>query len=234
MKIIVRCCGERTEKKCIELAKKQGTVHIVKASPFGETLRQSYKLALEIRQEWIPMIDADVLLSPGVLKKAILHIRKVKKQIFCWDGHTKDKIMIRNRRAGIHIYKTDLIPYAMKFIDDKQLKPESHVRREMQKMGLITYTSKFLFGKHDYEQYYHDLWRKAFSQSQKLAGMIRRSKIVKRWKLLRMRDDDFKVILEAHRQGRMFKGKIQIDSRLNYGARAGIKRLGLREKGRLR
>ncbi len=234
MKIIIRCSGERTEKKCISLAKMQGSVHIIRAIPFGETLRQAYKLATELNQEWVPMIDADVLLSPGTLKKAMQYLKTCRDNIFCLDGKTKDKIFLRKRRAGIHIYRTSMLSYAKKFIDNKQLKPESHVRKEMSKMGYLTVPGPVVFGLHDYEQYYRDLWRKAVMQTQKLAGMIRRSKIPKRWKILALADDDFRVILAAHRHGMEAPRKIRIDSRIDYGSTVGIKRLCLKEKGELK
>ncbi len=236
IKIIVRCCGERTEKRCIQLAKKQGDVFVVKAAPFGETMRRAYKLAIEFNQEWTAMVDADVLLHGGTLIKAIKNLKNSKKKnVFCLDGKTKDKTFMRTRRAGIHIYKTDLLPYAMKFIDDKKLKPESHVRKEMEKLGLKTVTGGgIVFGLHDYEQYYCDLWRKAFAQSRKLAGMVRRSPgIIKKWHMLSLRDADYRVIYEAHKLGRLYKGDIVIDVKKNYGASQGLRSLGIKEKGKL-
>jgi hypothetical protein len=74
MEIIVRASGERTENECIRLASKQGNVHIIRAFPFGESIRQTYKLALTFNQKWTPVIDADVLLNPDVLDKAIKHL----------------------------------------------------------------------------------------------------------------------------------------------------------------
>jgi len=235
MQIIVRSCGERTEQKCIQLAKQHGRAHVVNALPFGETLRQSYELGQTFKQDWIPMVDADVLLYPGTLKTAVTMLKSMNKNIFCWDGSTKDKIMIKKRRAGIHIYRRDLLSQAMQYIEDNQLKPESHVRREMQKNhGAVTHAEGFLFGMHDFEQYYRDLWRKSFAQSRKLAGMIRRNpRILKTWSLMSMRDNDYKVILAAHKLGRTYRGDIVIDARKNYGASSGLKKLGLKEKGRL-
>lgn len=235
MKIIIRSCGERTEQRCIKLAKKHGHVHVVNAIPFGETLRQSYKLGQTFEQLWIPMVDADVLLYPGTLKTAVTMLKSMNNNIFCWDGNTNDKVMIKKRRAGIHIYRRDLLSQAMQYIDDNKLKPESHVRREMKKNhDAVTHSEGLVFGMHDFEQYYRDLWRKSFAQSRKLAGMIRRNPaIIKRWSRLSLRDNDYKVILAAHKQGRTYRGDIIIDARQNYGASSGLKRLGLKEKGRL-
>jgi hypothetical protein len=232
MNIIVRCCGERTEQKCIDLAKKHGTVHVVRARPFGESIRKSYKLALSFKgQKWVPMIDGDVLLIDGNIEKAIKYLNELNdNKIFCLDGKTKDKIMRCTRRAGIHIYRRALLNTAYKYIDNKQLKPESFVRRTMTKNGYKTVTGKIVFGYHDYEQYYCDLWRKSFCQSQKLARKIKKSNIKKKWKLMANKDNDYKVILAAHIAARRFRGKIIIDKNIDFGARDGIKKLNLTEK----
>lgn len=235
MHIIVRCCGERTEKKCIETAAKQGTVHVIKTEPFGKCLQESYKLALKLNQKWIPMIDGDVLLLPGVLEKAIQYLNSQKNNnIFCLDGKTKDKIFMCTRRAGIHIYKTALLSKAIKYINSLELKPESTVRRTMTKQGKITVVGPIVFGYHDYEQYYVDLWRKAFTQTQKLARKIRKSSVRTKWKKRALTDTDFKVILAAHDQGRLYKDKIMIDKRINYGAKEGLEKLRIEEKKELK
>jgi hypothetical protein len=235
MNIIVRCCGERTEKKCIQLAELQGTVHIIRAYPFGESLRQSYKLGMTFKQKWVPMIDADVILLAGSIIKGIkfLNDNDRNRNIFCLDGKTKDKIFLNTRRAGIHIYRRSLLEQALPYIKNTKIKPESHVRRTMVKLGYPTVTGKIVFGYHDYEQYYCDLWRKSFAQTQKLAGKIRKTNIRNKWKKRAETDKDFKVILAAHDQGRLYQDRIIIDKRKNYGAEEGLKRLGIQEKNSL-
>jgi hypothetical protein len=231
--IIVRACGERTERECIKQARKQGTVYVVREHPFGESIRKTYELAIELNQKWMPVIDADVILSPGTLSKAVKWLDGQKKNVFCLDGKTKDKIMMSIRRAGIHIYRTSLLPDAMRYIDDSRVKPESHVRKSMEKHGYKTVVGGIVFGVHDYEQYYVDLWRKSVCQTKKLGGVIRKTNITKKWALLAKRDDDYRVILAAHNHGIKHASKIIIDSRITYGAEEGIAALGLKEKGEM-
>lgn len=235
MKIIVRCCGERTENKCIRLAERQGEVHVVRDFPFGKTIRNSYKLAIELNQKWIPMIDADVLLIDGTLEKAIAELNMISQPVFCLDGKTKDKIMMKKRRAGIHVYRTSLLKKAMMFIDNSHIKPETNVRKKMIALGYPTHQSGIIFGLHDYEQYYQDLWRKAVCQTQKLAGMIKRKpKLLKIWKRKALSDPDYLVIYHAHLYGKRLKEKLVIDARKTYSAKSGINMLKLREKGELK
>lgn len=230
--IIVRCSGERTEKKCIELAEAQGKVHVIKAYPFGECLRQSYRLGAKFTaQKWVPMIDGDVLLINGTINRAIKYLNAQHRKVFCLDGKTKDNILRCVRRAGIHIFRRALLQEAMHYIDDNELKPESTVRRAMGRRGYITVVGQVVFGYHDYEQYYCDIWKKAFCQSQKLRKLIHRKNIKATWKKLAVKNPEFKIVLAAHAAAEKYNQPIVIDRRCDYGANEGLEKLGLKERG---
>lgn len=238
IRIIVRTCGERTTQKCVELCEKQGTTEIIEAVPFGESLRKSYKTAMNYPSKWVCMIDADVLLLPGTLQAAITELNNAdaigKHTYFCLDGFCQDKIMMKRRRAGIHIYRTNLLEQAYKHIDDLQLKPESHVRKSMALEGFPTYSkSSITFGLHDYEQFYADIWRKSVCQTQKLPK--RAIIAAPTWKILSTRtgakkDDDFLVIYEAHKYGIKYNPQIVIDKNVDYDAAVNLARLNITEK----
>ena len=236
MDIIIRSCGERTADRCEELAKQHGNTHTILAVPFSESIWQSYQLAIELDQDWTPIIDADVLLYDGVLETAIKGLQKQPTNVFCLDGKTDDKIFGIPRRAGIHIYRTSMLPTAMNFIAPGKIKPETHIRKEMDKLGGTTCTSKIIFGKHDYEQYYCDLWRKSICQFYKLHGMIEKTKIIDKWKKLSEKDNDFKVILAAHNFAKQYinKNQITIDKKNDYNSNENIEFLGLEEKKEMR
>jgi hypothetical protein len=231
MKIIVRSCGERTTQKCIELAQKQGDVKVITARPFGESIRQTFTEALTYADKWVCVIDADVLLYDGVLQQAIddLEIQK-NKNIFCLDGITLDKIFIKTRRAGIHIYQTKMLEIALKYIQNDKIKPESHVRKTMAAIhNFKTYAKcPIVFGQHDYEQYYSDLWRKAICQSQKLPR--KSAKMKPKWANLKKSDADYLVVYQAHKWASENNPKIIIDADRDYNANENIARLGLQEK----
>lgn len=233
MNIIIRTCGERTTQKCIELAKKQGNVYIISEKPFSEAIKKTYEKAISVGDKWSPVIDADVLLYDDVLQKAIDELNSLPFDIFCLDGKTDDKIFNCPRRAGIHIYKTELLPDALQYITHEHIKPESNVRRQMEKQGKITYTGNIIFGKHDFEQYYCDLWRKSVCQSQKLAKMIKNKNIVQHWQKMQKIDTDFKVILEAHKYGKTLTEQIRIDADETYNAKENLRKLNIKEKAEL-
>lgn len=235
MKIVVRAAGERTEKKCIRLAKKQGQVHVIRAVPFGEAVRQTYLFGKDLNQKWLPVVDADVQLYPGVLRRAISRLNQLPNNLFCLDGKTDDKIFLQKRRAGIHIYRVRYLKKALRFIDNNHIKPESRCRRAMNEIGFKTHTGKVVFGKHDYDQYYRDLWRKAVCQTRKLAGKIRKYPgIKKKWREMSKSDIDFFIIYYAHFYGMKYVDKILIDCRLDFEAEKYLKKLGIVEKGLLK
>lgn len=230
MNIIVRAIGERTEKECIRRCSLQGHVSVVREYPFGESIRKTYKLALSfIGQKWIPVIDADVLLNNDCLKQAVQRLQDKSNNIFCWDGHTNDKIMGKNRRAGVHIYNQNLLERGLRFIDNNHIKPETNVRKKMLQQGFLTYKDqKFIFGLHDYEQYYRDLWRKAICQTKKLAKMTGARPA--KWKKLARKDNDFYVIYEAYKWAKKNNPDILIDARMNFDAKWHLDNLGIEEK----
>jgi hypothetical protein len=229
MKIIVRSIGERTEKECIRRCALQGDVYVIRERPFGKAIKKTYELAMGLQQLWTPVVDADVFLNNDTLRQAIQELGTRSIKTFCLDGKTNDKILMKNRRAGIHIYNNSLLSKAIKYIDDYHIKPESTVRRKMSIDGFPTYVSKIIFGLHDYEQYYRDLWRKAVCQTEKIAGMVGNK--VAKWKKLSRTDKDFFVVYEAHLWGKKNQPKIIIDSECDFQAQLNLQRLGIEEKG---
>ena len=71
MNIIVRAVHERTERECVRRCKLQGHVYVIREYPFGESIRKTYQLAMGFDQQWIPVVDADVLLHNDSLKNAM-------------------------------------------------------------------------------------------------------------------------------------------------------------------
>jgi hypothetical protein len=210
----------------------QGTVHVVRAIPFGECLRQSYALAQTFDDDFVAMVDADVLLLPGTLAAGIAYLRKCRSSVLVLDGVTKDYIMMKKRRAGIHIYRRALLGKAMRYINDAQTKPESHVRKSMARLGHKTVVGKIVFGFHDYEQYYADLWRKAFAQAHKLPKTSRKCR--PKWEKLAKKNPDYRVIIAANLEGEKYRGGVVIDKNWRgYRASEGLKKLRLKEKGEM-
>lgn len=228
MKIIVRASGERTEAECIRRASLEGEVVVVRGlTPFWVALRETYRIGVEFNQPWVPVVDADVLLYQGVIQAAIDSL--IGADYFCLDGKTDDKILVTTRRAGIHIYNRELLPLALQYVRNS-IKPETRVRQVMErKHNGLTYVGDIVFGQHDYEQYYCDLYRKAYLQTVKLGTKVPRYK--SKWRGLAKVDDDYRVIIAGHQAGNARRFKHVFDASQYYAAGGAITRLGLTEKG---
>lgn len=229
VRIIVRTVGERTTDECIRRASLEGDVNVISGqTPFYRVLEETYKLGMTYDQEWVPVVDADVLLTQGKLTAAVKMLSKMDG-VFCLDGKTEDKILRMKRRAGIHIYRRDLLETALQYVSDS-IKPETRARQAMESNhGQRTYVGDIIFGLHDYEQYYRDLYRKAYLQTKKLGGKIGRVK--KKYPMLAQQDNDYKAILAGHRAGTERRYRHVFDASQYYGADEAIASLGLQEKG---
>lgn len=229
MKIIVRGSGERTQAECIRRANEQGHVElIVGVSPFWRALKETYELGMTFDQPWVPVVDADVLLDPGVIEAAVKELSG-SRNVFCLDGLTHDKVLNTVRRAGIHIYNRDLLETALQYATDS-IKPETRARQAMEKYhDQRTHVGRIMFGRHDHEQYYRDLYRTAYLQTVKLRTKL--PKHVKQWRQLAKTDDDYRVIMAAHQAGNEARYRHTFDSTEYYGADQALVELGLIEKG---
>lgn len=231
MKIIVRACGERTAQECIRRTAQIGEVVVIEnVFPFREVLRKTLEIGSSFDQKWVPVIDADVLLKPGSVNQAMRQLRGKEHKVFCLDGLTRDKILNVKRRAGIHIFNRELMPMALDYVRDS-IKPETRVRQSMMGFGYKTYIGGIVFGKHDHEQYFRDIYRKAFIQVRKLGGKIRDLNLDQKWPQLARYDDDYKVVLAARRDSMAGKREIFFDASMYRDlADRAIAELGLKEK----
>ena len=228
----MRSSGERTRDECIRRAALIGEVELIEGvAPFSAVLRETYEIGATFEgQEWVPVIDGDVLLEEGAILRGIEELRG-RRDIFCLDGKTKDKILAKKRRAGIHIYRRELLEAALDYVGES-LKPETRAREAMAlRHRKATFIGEVIYGRHDHEQYYRDLWRKAFIQTQKLRKTLKRRDYIGKWRQLATAgDDDYRVILAAHRAGNREEGTLRFDATENYGALEGLRRLGIEEK----
>jgi hypothetical protein len=161
-------------------------------------------------------------------------IEKRYSDLFCLDGVTDDKVLVCRRRAGVHIYRTELLELAIAYIDNENIKPESTVRYKMNTLGYRTWAGgKLVFGLHDYEQYYRDLWRKSVCQVWKLKSLIEQKGCESEWKRLAESDNDYRVIMAAHEYGlaNVRRDCVMIDVDMDFNAAENLEKMGIEEKG---
>jgi len=164
MKIIIRSIGERTEK-CLFDQLQGEDVAIVSEKPLSNTLKKAFLLAVDSKSAWTLHIDADVLLIPGSLANIYKRLETQEKNVFAVQFLVADALLGDVRYAGNSAYRVDLIPEALGFIDESydKFRPVRHVVKRMEEKGYRFIDQKEeIIGLHDAEQYYRDIYRKAF------------------------------------------------------------------------
>lgn len=212
---IIRTVGERTEELCRKLLEKQITrdnIYIVREIPFTEAVRKTFEMGILENRKWTFVVDADVLVRPGVIEEAINYAEKANKRVFKIEGKVIDKFLDSPREAGTHWYRTELMNHAIGLIPqpDGVIRPETYVRNAMKAKGFPFIKTDILTGLHDFEQYYRDIYRKCFIQAKK--HYERAIKRLPEWEEKAKTDYDYSVALAGFYAGKEYKGNVYIDA----------------------
>jgi hypothetical protein len=230
---VLRSAGERSKELCYRLLCDQlppENIIIIEEYPFTRALRKSFEIGIELRRSWTLCVDADMLLRQNGVK-ALLDLAREGDSLTCQvQGNLFDKLLGKPRRAGPRLYRTSLLPRALACIpaDGAAQRPETNVRDEMALLGYRSIYKKITIGVHDFEQYYRDLYRKAFLHAHKHDPETHRLEPL--WERLADQDIDYQVALHGLHDGREFEGIIPLDVR-RFPREFPIQ--GLKEKGPL-
>ncbi len=217
--IIIRSVGERTEELCEKLIVDQGVdkkdVEIIRETPFSKALEVSFEIGIKRKKKWTFMVDADVLLRENSVNKMIQFAEAQDSNICQIQGYILDKFFGGIRRGGVHIYRTELLPLALKMIPDEgtNVRPESFLLREMEKNGYPHKVEPYVVGTHDDEQYNFDIYRKAFVQAVKHTA--RAELFIKLWRSKSDFDQDFKIALKGFSDSLLNHDEIYINKDLS-------------------
>ncbi len=196
--IVLRAAGERTEDAAHWLLSQDvGTenVHKVKAGPLSKTFRRSAEIAIDSGNKWAVFVDADVLIHSNSLKSLIAFGKKQKQNTFSTTAKVYDRFFCRIRRAGVRIYKTELLG---KFLNENSgvfsdVRPDSNASIQMGEKGYLTINSDCVIGLHDFEQAYYDIFRKSYMHAHKHRHHI--GTLIDLWNDLGEKDLDFQVAI---------------------------------------
>jgi hypothetical protein len=214
--VIVRSSGERTEALCQELVRAQGVQEkqtaLIREAPFARALRASYEAGIRLGRPWTLCLDADVLLLPGAIRRAVELAERQDPSVFEIQCKMLDKFFGGPRDGGIHMYRTALLARAMECVpaDHDNIRPELQTLEAMRRQGFPWRRTNSLIGVHGFEQYYRDVFRTCFVQARKhqeYAGLF-----IAYWREQRAADSDFRVALEGYAEGIRHEGKAGIDS----------------------
>jgi len=213
---VVRSAGERTKELCYRLLCDQlppENIVVIEEYPFTSALRKSFQMGIELGRPWTLCVDADTLLRRKSALNLLTWGLATESCIFQIQCDVFDKLFAVPKKAGVRLYRTSLLPRAIACIpaDGVSQRPETMVRDQMTALGYPSLYKRVTVGLHDFEQYYRDLYRKAFVHAHKHDWETQ--SIEPLWQKLSDRDPDYKVALRGLRDGRLFKGIVPLDVR---------------------
>lgn len=231
---VIRCAGERTFDACRMLLEEQvppAQVFVASEYPFEAALRRTYEIGVQSDARWLMSLDADVLLRRGSVACLLAEAERMPRHAFQIEGLVFDKLTGTLRRAGQRIYRVELLPRALDLIpgEGREIRPEMATLGRMEAEGFPSLRAGTAVGVHDFEQFYRDLYRKAFLHAHK--HLIWLSPFVERWRAGATADADFVVALRGLADGLSSPATPGVDARA-YAARAtaALDQLGLTEK----
>lgn len=211
--IVVRSADERTTTSCIESLKKlfpHHVIHVTKECPFSAAIKRTFSIALEEGRDWTLCIDADVLVTDAIY--ALIQKRlDVEQSVFQIQGLVLDKFIHCLRPAGNHLYRNAYMKQAMEHIpkEGTSLRPETHMLTQMARLGYPWKQVNVVVGLHDYEQHYHDIFRKCFLHAHKHDWL---DKVLEAfWEHRSPKDGDYTVALLGYRFGKNYNGTVLVD-----------------------
>lgn len=210
VKVVIRSVGERTESACWNILAEQVpednivTIHEV---PFGKAVRKTFSIGVQGNLMWTLAVDADVLLTSNAVDDMVRTAEQKPDHTFIYQGCVLDKLFNDIRPGGPHLYRTALLPRAVEFISDNDLRPESHSYAKMAEIGFHFYQEPEIYGVHDYEQHTSDIYRKSFLHAKKHSHLTEH--FMKAW--VRSSDPDHAVAVSGFLKGLAYDGPVVID-----------------------
>ena len=212
--VVVRSVGERTQNVCWKLIAEQvpeENIVIINEQPFTAAIAKTFEVGLEKKKPWTLCIDADVMLREGAIVELLAMTQHLDDKVFEIQGNVLCKFYGGSRQAGNHLYRTSLLAKALQCIPSNNvLRPETATILQMNSLGFPWIRKEMIVGLHDYEQYYIDIYRKAFIFAHKHRYI---SIIEPMWHRLAHSDMDYQVALWGLKAGKNFEGEVKIDSR---------------------
>lgn len=232
--IIIRSAGERTLEYCKYLLSRQTpqrNIVITEETPFSAAVNRSFQIGIERGLEWTLCIDADVLLAKDSVIKMVDYLKNIDNNVFEIQGLVRDKLFTVIRPAGNHLYRTKYLEKAFECVpvEGASLRPETDTLKEMARRGYPWMQTDIVVGIHDYEQYYSDLFRKAFIQAKKFREY--RYYLENIWRKNSEIDDDYVVAMQALKLSDDYHGEVYINAtKPSVDYKEILKSLNLQEK----
>lgn len=212
--VVIRHTNERTLAYCIKQLEKQvpeENLFIINETPFSKAVKRTFEIGIDCNKDWTLAIDADILVTEDCIAKLVSVAENLEDYFFEIQGRILDKFYGVPRGGGPHLYRTKYLPKAINFIptEGTSLRPESDTYDRMAEIGYHFYFGKEIYGLHDYEQFYKDIYRKGFLHAKKHWRYL--SHFKNYWNIEKATDKDFLVALYGFEQAQSFNEIVFVD-----------------------
>ena len=170
--IVVRSSGENTSRTLIKILEKNknendSLVVLSDHEPFHEKLYKSLFTALKLSNKFSIIIDADILVRDGFLKKIKNLTKSLPVNNSGFGVKVFDYFYNRPRYRGIHVYRTSSIEDILSYFPIKKglLRPEKYVKDKLKMENELEWNNNFspyVGGVHDFYQYNKDIVYKMY------------------------------------------------------------------------
>jgi hypothetical protein len=234
--LVIRSSGERSASACRRLLKDEFPEiepEEIQGLGFREALQKTLLAGIQGERPWLLVVDADLLIARGTIDRLIQHASAApKSMVFCLSWQL-DKLFTGFRKGGLKLYRTSLLGYALEALNavpTDALRPESDMIQRLSNEGFSYEDNTGIVAcLHDYEQYYRDVYRKAFLHARKHREFMHLLMPV--WEKLQEVDGDYRVALCGARDGLLHKGSVSINVSSNPDRFDEVlANLGLKEK----
>ncbi len=215
--VIIRRTGERTEDLCYELLCEQvppENVVLINEYPFRRAAQRSFEIGIELGKPWTLCLDADILLRRNAVQTLLNWAQAADSNVLYVQGAIFDKVFGRRRlMAGPYFHRTSLLPKMLEYMpaEGVSLRPDTDAAMRLATLGHPHLHKDMILALHDFEQYYRDIYRKAFVHAHKHADQMPHLEPL--WQRLADQDPDYEVALWGLRDGRLFEGTVLHDVR---------------------
>ncbi len=232
--IIIRSAGERTLARCEQIVKDQmGDVPIIpiQESPFSAAVKKTFEIGIAHGKKWTLALDADILLRDKAVHDLVSVAENLPENFFMIQGRVLDKLFCFARNGGPHLFRTSLLKEALPLVPlhTDSIRPEGETVKRMISRGYHRYKGTEVYGLHDFEQAYEDVFRTAFVHAVKFKPLV--PYFTKEWESRKTNDEDYLVALEGLQSGLQYDfPNIPERNRINDLAEQAIQNLGIVSK----
>ncbi len=203
--IVVRAAGERTADVCCEKLRQQApdaAFFRVEQVPFWRTLRAGLQRGIDSGARWVLSVDADVLPADDMVARAMRWADGAADDVGVITGMVLDKLFAGPRYMAVRVYRAEGLPLMLDLMpsaESGEVRPESVTILKLAARGWRHEQVAEVVGLHDYEQFYRDVYRKAFLQAHKHLYLADR--MLALWRKLAATDADYAVALGGFADG---------------------------------